>query len=652
MYKTFTMWERYALSALQPALKFVMRIGLFYLIWTVFCTQLLMANGSEAQSLASIEVNIELKNESLRHLFRKIEEQTELRFAFMENQVESPQKLNLIKGKYQVADLLNRMLIPMGLTHMYTGNIVYIVRSHNSVNEKRPVKSASIDNSQSIYPEPRVIRVKGIVTDEKGDVLPGVNILVKGTHYGLTSDQSGAFSIEVPDEQAILVFSFVGYETQEVTASSKDELKITLRVDEKALGEVVVVGFGTQKKVNLTGAVDVISDKQIQNRQSPTLSQLLQGQSPGLSFSMSGHGFRPGAEMDVNIRGIGSLNGGAPFVLIDGIPGDMNRVNPQDVESVSVLKDAAASAIYGARAPYGVILITTKSGGKDEKIGVTYSGNVTRATPQRLPRMPDSYTYARVMNEAGVNGGGRVHTNEVVDRIIAYQIQDWDYLKKLTVPDAIYFETVPLANGTWGLNQNSHANYDWFKEFYGSAINHQHNLSVRGGTKSTSYYFSAGYFDQGGVLRYGTDTYDRINLMGKIKTSITRWWDFTYQPRLMKSTRIAPNPQAGEDYSIIFHQIARTRPNSAKYDGYGNIMVASSKIPWVNDAGTRNYELTENMHNFSTVLRPLKGWNVNMDFAFRGVDAFGSDNQLTVYDYMVNKTPVADAQTTPSWIEQ
>jgi TonB-linked SusC/RagA family outer membrane protein len=652
MYKTFTMWERCTHFPHQPALKLVMRIGLFYLISTAFCTQLLMASGSEAQSLTSIEVSLELKNESLRNLFHKIEEQTELRFAFMENQVESRQRLNLMMGKYQVAEVLNRMLIPMGLTHMNSGNIVYIIRQSSGLKEKKALGSAINEEPQSTYHDLRAIRVKGTVTDEKGDALPGVSILVKGSNYGMTSDQNGSFSIEVPDKQAILVFSFVGYETQEVVAGVKDELNITLKIDEKALAEVVVVGFGTQKKINLTGAVDVISDKQIQNRQSPTISQLLQGQSPGLSFSTDGHGFRPGAEMAINIRGIGSLNGGAPFVLIDGIPGDMNRLNPQDVESVSVLKDAAASAIYGARAPYGVILITTKSGGKDEKISVTYSGNVTSATPQRLPKMPDSYTYARVMNEAGVNGGGRVHTNEVVDRIIAFQNQDWNFLKKLTVPNATHFETVPLANGTWGLNQNSHANYDWFKEYYGRGLNHQHNLSVRGGTKSTSYYFSAGYFDQEGVLKYGTDTFDRINLMGKIKTSIASWWDFTYQPRLMKSSRISPNPQAGEDYSIIFHQIARTRPNSAKYDGYGNIMVASSKIPWINDAGTRNYELTENMHNFSTVLRPLSGWSVNMDLAYRGVDAFGSDRQLTVFDYMVNKTPVPDGQTTPSWVEQ
>src|SRR5690606_26152396 len=307
---------------------------------------------------------------------------------------------------------------------------------------------------------------------------------------------------------------------------------------------------------------------------------------------------------------VGSLNGGAPLVVIDGIPGDMNRLNPQDIESISVLKDAAASAIYGARAPYGVILSTTKSGAKDETFSVSYSGNVPRATPQRLPEMLDSYTYARVMNEAGVNGGGRVHTNAVVDRIIAFQKGDIDYIKQFTIPEATYFETVPLANGTWGFNQNANADYDWFDEYYGSSLNQQHNVSIQGGSKSTSYYFSAGLFDQGGVLNYGTDTYNRTNLMGKISTSLTKWWDFTYQPRFMKSVRMAPNVQGGEDYSIIFHQIARTRPNSAKYDGYGNLMVTSSKIPWVNDAGTNSNEITENLHNFATVIRPLPGWKV------------------------------------------
>ena len=146
-------------------------------------------------------------------------------------------------------------------------------------------------------------------------------------------------------------------------------IDVTLSEGVASLEEMVVVGYGTQKKVNLTGAVDVISNEQIENRQANTVSQILQGLSPGLNFSTGNGGFEPGASMNINIRGIGSLSGGSPYVLIDNIPGNMDLLNPNDIESISVLKDAAASAIYGARAPYGVILITTKSGKKNEKNG-------------------------------------------------------------------------------------------------------------------------------------------------------------------------------------------------------------------------------------------------------------------------------------------
>src|SRR5690606_31281155 len=178
-------------------------------------------------------------------------------------------------------------------------------------------------------------------------------------------------------------------------------------------------------------------------------------------------------------------------------------------------------------------------GQTNQKITATYTGNLSLAAPQRLPRMVDSYTHAKVINEAGVAGnGGRTYPNEVVDRIIAFQEGDIDFLRQFTVPNATHFETVPLSNGFWGQMQQGHANYDWFDEYYGSSLNQKHNLSLQGGSPSTSYYFSAGYFGQEGVLNYGTDTYDRINVMGKIQTEITEWWKFTYQPRFMKSTRI------------------------------------------------------------------------------------------------------------------
>ncbi|HEY0768705.1 MAG TPA: TonB-dependent receptor plug domain-containing protein, partial [Sphingobacteriaceae bacterium] len=345
--------------------------------------------------------------------------------------------------------------------------------------------------------------IRGKVTDEKGAPLPGATVKVKGGTAAVSTDANGDFLLRGIEPDAVLVVTFLGFETQEIAAGNRTSITIQLKENTQGLNEVVVVGYGVQKKENVTGAVDVISNKQIQDRQAPTVSQLLQGQSPALSFSTNNFGFQPGAELNINVRGTGSLNGGSPYVLIDGIPGDMNRINPQDIASISVLKDAAASAIYGARAPYGVILITTKSGNTNEKVGVNYSGNVSIATPQRLPEMLDSYTHARVQNEAGVAGsGGRVYSNATIDKIIAYQQGDYEYLKALTVPGAAYFETTPMANGTWGINNFGNANYDWFDEYYGSGVNQKHDLSVQGGSKATSYYLSGGFTSQEGVLNY------------------------------------------------------------------------------------------------------------------------------------------------------
>lgn len=623
---------------------------------SVFLTFFCVIQMTAATGFGQEKIDLEVENVPLGEILEEIKTQTGYRFFFEKGVVNLSRRISLKVHDKTVENVLTTVFgdMPVSFT-ILKDQVVFTRKPPEKLQPisklRQELRPHSLSNHlQEIKQQPALIT--GTVTDQNGDPLVGVNIQIKGTTRGTVTDFEGRFELLNVDDNAVLVVSYIGYQTQEFDVNGQTEINIQMTEDAETLDELVVVGYGTVKKVNLSGAVDVISNEQLQDRQSPTVSQLLQGQSPGMTFSVNNNGFQPGAEMEIDIRGIGSLNGGAPLIIIDGIPGDMNRLNPDDIESISVLKDAAASAIYGARAPYGVILITTKSGSKGSKMTVTYSGSISNATPQRLPDMPDSYTYARIMNEAGENGGGRVHTNEVVDRIIAFQNGDIDYLRQFTVPDATHFETVPLANGTWGINQNANADYDWFDENYGNALNHKHNLSVQGGGESISYYFSAGLFDQEGVLNYGTDTYDRINVMGKINTKLTPWWNFTYQPRFMKSNRVLPNPQSGADYGIIFHQIARTRPNSNKYDGHGNLSVLSSKIPWLNDSGTNNYETTENIHNFSTTIKPSNGWDINLDFAYRAVDYFGSERNLTVYEYLVDKTPVPNGQTIPNYIRQ
>ena len=603
-------------------------LGLFML---VFLVQVSAKSYSQNERITVKGVDL-----SVGEVLQLIEDQSDYTFFYKENHSELNHRMNVDVKNKNINEILKNVLDEAGLMYHISDKLIVVYPEKGKTNDKLSMQQEKTIN--------------GTVVDENGDGLPGVSVFVKGTTVGVTTDFDGNYSIKVPAGSDLLVFSFVGMRTEEITIGEQSTINVTLQEDAIGIEEVVAIGYGVQKKVNVTGAVDVIDNDQIESRQAPTVSQLLQGQSPGLNFSVGNYGFQPGASMEIDIRGMGSLNGGSPYVLIDGIPGDMNRLNPEDIESISVLKDAAASAIYGARAPYGVILIKTKSGSKNEKVSVTYSGSVSHATPQNLPEMLNSATHARVINEAGANRGGTPFSSEIIDRMYAYQEGDIEYLKQYTIPDALYYETMPRSNGTWGFNNYGNANYDWFDEYYGSAVNHKHNLTVKGGTNASSYYLSAGYIDQEGVLNYGEDTFQRANILGKINTAITDWWDLSYQVRFMKSKRVIPNMDKQGSYDLIFHQIARTMPMNAKYDGRGNIMI-QSKIPWVNDAGTDNIETTENWHTFATEIRPLKGWKVNADFAYKNVDYFRSDQELIVYDHLVDGTEIISGNTNPSNIQ-
>ncbi|MBX3239348.1 MAG: TonB-dependent receptor [Chitinophagaceae bacterium] len=495
------------------------------------------------------------------------------------------------------------------------------------------------------------ITVSGMVTANKsGEPLPGVSVKVKGAATGVSTDKNGYYSIKISGN-GILTITHIGYEALDISVDGRETIDISMMVAGASLDEVLVVGYGTQKKVNLTGAVDVISNKKIENRQSTTVSQILQGQSPGLDFSLGDNGLEPGASMKISIRGMGSVNGGSPYVIIDGFPGEMDRLNPNDIESISVLKDAAASAIYGARAPFGVILITTKSGKKNEKLSIAYAGNMSVNSTARLPKMLDSYTFARVINEFGINGGGRTYSNAAIDRIIAYQNEDWGYLKQFYPADATYYESMPLANGAWGANQDSHANYDWYDEYYGNSLNQQHNLSVKGGSNRLTYYFSSGFTGQNGVINYGTDSYKRYNMSGKVKATITDWMDIRYETRFMKSIRAFPSMPVGMPYNYMFFHVMRTVPTQAKYTGFGTYQI-QSKIPFVEEAGTSEHATTENWHILATELRPAKGWKIYGEFAYQSTGIVESDRQLAVYTNLVNGDLTPFAGSLPSSIRQ
>jgi len=475
------------------------------------------------------------------------------------------------------------------------------------------------------------ISISGKITDSEGQPLIGATVLVKGKTMGTATDLDGSFQLDGLGENETLVISYTGFQTLEVPVEGKTSFSITLYENALNLNEVVVVGFGTQKKVNLTGAVDVISNELIQDRNASSVSQLLVGAAVGASFGVDKNGYQPGSKASIDIRGIGSLNGGAPYVLIDGFEGDMNSLNPDDIESISILKDAAASAIYGARAPFGVILITTKSGKKNKKLSASYSGSLNLVTPARLPGTLDSYTFARVTNEANLNKNASLYySEETVDRIIAYQEGNYDYLRS-TFPSNFPtdrpitdWQSFPTDDGGWAGTNNGHADNDFWDDATGPAWGHSHSFSVQGGSENTSYYLSAGFTNQVSTFEWADDYFKRLNLTAKIKTSIADWWDVRYESRFTKSNRFFPSasrPETQDSYNALFHIIYNTPPTQPQFSSFGDPL--QSNVIQFFEAGNSDDQTTESWQIVGTELRPAKGWKVNSDFAYKTTDFYG-----------------------------
>lgn len=294
---------------------------------------------------------------------------------------------------------------------LLAGALSYPVASHAGITPGQP----NVDFSQQSG------KITGIVEDSFGPVA-GASVVVKGTTNGIMTDMNGQFTLESLKNGDIIQISYIGFVTQEVKFTGQTILKITLEEDTQKLDEVVVVGFGTQKKVNLTGSVGIVNAEALESRPVQNAVQALQGMVPGLQISTTSGTLDK--KMDMSIRGTGTIGEGSeggPLVLIDGMEGDINSINPQDIENISVLKDAAASSIYGSRAPFGVILVTTKSG-KSGKTTVNYNNNFRWGSPVKMPKQMDSYTFATFYNDAAFNkGDGAYFKPEHLQRIKDYR---------------------------------------------------------------------------------------------------------------------------------------------------------------------------------------------------------------------------------------
>jgi TonB-linked SusC/RagA family outer membrane protein len=478
------------------------------------------------------------------------------------------------------------------------------------------------------------LNVSGAVRDGDGNPVAGASVVVKGTTVGATTDANGGYTISAPAD-ATLVFSFLGLNTAEEAVAGRGRVDVTLSENAVGVDEVVVVGFGTQRKANLTGAVGVTTAKEIENRPVQLASQVLQGLVPGLSITQNNGTLD--AKPSISIRGKGTLNSdvsSSPLVLIDGIEGDINALSPQDIESVSVLKDAAASSIYGSKAPFGVILITTKKG-KAGKTTVSYNNNFRLNSPILLPEFMDSYSFALYFNDACVNTLAHINDNwlqgikdyqEGKTTVAAVPNQAGTRWEDGFDPHGVY----GVANNVGGLD-----NRDYYRELYREqAFSQEHNLSLSGGTDKITYYTSFGFLDQNGLMVYNQDSYNRFSATGKISYDVNSWITLSYNQRFVRDGYTRPSGLTNS----LFQDIGRQCwPFLPLYDGNGNLF--EWKALDLRDGGDDSATTDNSYQQAILLFEPVKNWKTTVDASYairnynRHWDAF------PIYQYDIDNNP-------------
>ena len=464
-------------------------------ILTIFCML------SASAKVTSQTVTYNAKNASLEKVFKAVENQTGFVIFCDYRYVKGASPVSVHADKQPLSAFLKEVLSREQLTYSIEDKTIVISkRKANTASAVTPsVLAAAIGVQQQVT-------VEGTVKNSEGQALNGATIRVKGASGAAVTDANGHFEITVADGDATLSISMVGYKDKEVALAGKTTINVILEAKESALDSIVIVGYGTQRKVNLTGAVATLNGKALADKPVPNAVAALQGALPGITVTRSSG--QPGKEnFNIRIRGFSSVNGSQPLVLIDGVEGDMALLNPDDIETMSVLKDAAAAAIYGARAAAGVILITTKKaalGGTKVNFNTYYGLDITARQPQRL----NSWDEQILIDEARFNATGAKEYSD--------EQQQW-----VSNPNFDYRPNI-AGQDRW----DYYDNINWLQEGmnkYNPSQNY--SLSVGSGTKKLNYLLSGSYYDRRGVLKYGPDDNHRYNLRLNINSELNDYVD-------------------------------------------------------------------------------------------------------------------------------
>ena len=516
------------------------------------------------------QITIDLKDLSIKNAIKIIEKNYPYKFFYNENLVGLNKSVSFQVNNASLEKTMSLLLKDTEITYRLENNTIVLLNKETS--------------------KKKIRKVSGNIQDINGEPIIGASIIVAETSEGTITDYDGNFSLDNLDLNTALKISYIGYQAKEFVVKNESDIKITLLEDTKMIEEVVVVGYGSQKKVNLTGSVVSVGGKALEARPISNVASGLQGSLPGVTIINSTS--RPGDNnVSIRIRGIGTLNNSNPLILIDGVEGNMNTLNPDDIESVSVLKDAASSSIYGSRAANGVILVTTKKASKDVKTTVNYSGYFALQTPTAKPEVLDAVQYLTLLKEATSNvKKGWGYTQEDVDAVL---------------------------NGT---NPNYRANTNWIDEIYKPYAPQQgHNVSLNGGSKSLGYYMSYGYLSTSGLavgdayhsarnnirMKVNSELFDRINLEGNFSYSELDNWTPT-------------SSDSGD--GGLFYQALRSSPLvpvrfTDNQWGYGGS--SANPLAIATDGGFTNYRSQQTTLNMNAEVRIINGLSAKIQYATR-----------------------------------
>lgn len=545
-----------------------------------FCIGIMTAFAQEQK------VTVELKNATLKQVFKSIEGQTTYRFSYRNTLVDDKNDITISKRQVGVSVVLNEALKGR--------NLMYTIVSSKSIVISDKAEQASPSKTK---------RVSGTVKSANGESIIGANVKVTGTTIGCITDIDGNFTLEVPEDGQLTV-SYIGFQTLEVPIDGKSSLNVILKEDTEMLDEVVVVGYGTQKKVNLTGAVaSVKMDDVLGNRPVSSALEALEGNIPGLQINKNSG--KPGVSINMNIRGVTSINGGDPLVLVDNVPMDLDLVDPNDIENVSVLKDAAASAIYGARAAFGVILVTTKQGKKDTPVKVTYSNNFSFSQVAERPEMVTPRQTLSYFDDLGIETyyGGQ-------------NVAQWkQYL------DEYELEGKHPEGYVWGEDGYRYnlAHTDAYEDKLAKfGFQQQHNVALAGGGSKTTYRISMGVTSNDGILVTDKDCYTRYNTSMFVSLEGTSWLTAQADMKYTNSVTSTATGKAGQtdiwDVSKDMAMAPLGKGTLSQEDLTEYYFASPRRAIELNEPKINRVSNVRLLGRI--ILKPLKGWHVTGEYTY------------------------------------